>query len=185
MRRFVAAIAPVAILLIMSAGVLFSAESTPVNETQGLPKGNYAVELVGLGFAFQNSDLTYPQAVMIKIISARYLSDTFTYSSPLPESGHPSIIESSALRLGYHTYPLDVIELSINYLEADIYSAEVGEAEKLTYGEPVGKLEITRTLYTGLAGGKGTITLGGETYHIVFYEDKAFTGLDRWAPELE
>lgn len=131
-------------------------------------------ELSGIGFALEKDttgqlSTERPQPLFLKVLVRSQIGGKFP--------------EGSSIRLQYDTYPVEVLELADNYLEADVYTAVVTETNELTRGEPLGKLKITLALFAGLEGGKGSLSIGARTYQVVFYLNQALEGYARWTKE--
>lgn len=169
----------------LSAATLSVAADMPY-ETITKEKGIYALELAGLGFAFEDSDSTQkPLTFLIKVVSkVQELEEVETSQGTVPVR-QEVIVKPSVIRLEYVSYSLEVVELSYNYLEADLYSTRVTELGEFSAGEKLGKIKLTLTDYTGLYGGKGRITIGKKNYSVFLYRREALEGFNNWIDELE
>ncbi len=132
------------------------------------------VELSGIGFALERDtteqlSITEPQSLMVKIF--------------VHQEGEKNNPESSSIRLRYDTYPIEVVELANNYLEANVYSMVISEGNQLKRGEPLGKLKVTLALFAGLEGAKGSLTIGAKTYQVLFYLNEALEDYASWLEE--
>lgn len=178
MKRIIA----LAVLLGVGASIATEVPYEAVTKEEGV----YLLEVAGIGFAFDDQDtLKKPQTFMIKVISRVQELESMT----TPEGGVPVrqkvLVEPSSIRVGYATYPLEVVELSSTYVEANVYSGKVTELGELVAEERIGKLKVSFAIFTGLPGGKGTLRLGETRYSIFFYQPEALDGFYRWAPEFE
>ncbi len=174
------------ITLAVLLGAVVSIATQVPYETITREEGVYLLELAGIGFAFDDQDtLMQPETFMIKVISRVQELE----SMATPEGGLPVrqkvLVKPSAIRVGYTTYPLDVVELSSTYIEANVYSGKVTELGELVAEERIGKLQVSFAIFTGLPGAKGTLMLGEKKYSIFFYQPEALDGFYRWAPEFE
>jgi len=168
--------------LVILGAVLTAAEVPYTTVTK--EEGVYTLELAGVGFVF-GEELDQPQPFMIKILSrVQKLEAMETPTGEVPVT-QKVLVEPLAIRVGYVTYPVDVLVLSTNYLEADVYSGRVEELGEVVAATRIGKLQLTLAYFAGLPGGKGSLKLGDETYSVVFYKNEALDGFYRWAPELE
>jgi hypothetical protein len=138
--------------------------------------------LGGFGFAYLEGVETLettPRSFMIKVLSAEGPDVEPAYSEEVTE-----FLTSSAIRLHYTTYPIGIVELTDNSLIADVYAGDIAEDDQLLAGEQVGHLNITLAMFSGLLGGKGTLTIDGKAYTVFFYSNDALDKYVRWAPEL-
>jgi hypothetical protein len=171
-----------AVLFVVGASIATEVPYEAVTKEEGV----YLLELAGIGFAFSNQDtLKKPETFMIKVISrVQELESMSTPEGDLPVH-QKVLVKPSTIRVGYTTYPLDVVELSSTYIEANVYSGKVTELGELVAEERIGKLQVLLAIFTGLPGGKGTLMLGEKSYSIFFYQPEALDGFYRWAPEFE
>lgn len=152
-------------------------------------EGVYTLELIGLGFAYESPPVdtakVNPETFVLKIYSrVQKLEAAETSMGSVPVS-QKVLVKPSAIRLGYNTYPLEVIELSSNYLEAKVFSSKVTELGQIVSGEQLGTIKLVLTVFTGLPGGKGTLTLGKKNYTLYMYRKEALEGFNRWINEIE
>ncbi len=174
----------IAFALLFTVAILIATE-VPY-ESVSKEEGIYLLEIAGIGFALEDDadTLSQPQTFMLKVISrVQELESMESPDASLPVR-QKILVKPSTIRFGYVTYPLDVVELSSNRLEADVYSSKVTELGEFVAEEQIGKLSLSLAIFTGLPGGKGILTIGEKSYSVIFYRPEALDGFYRWAPEL-
>ncbi len=175
----------VAILVIISNMLAANVPSETVTKEEGI----YTLELAGLGFAFEDSTSdsleVKPLTFLIKVLSKVYEPEGPNTAQGAAPVQRKALFEPSVIRLEYVSYPLEIVELSYNFFEANVYSRKVDELGHLASGEKLGKIALNLTDYTGLYGGKGRLTIGKKSYTVFLYRKEALDGFMRWINELE
>ncbi len=171
-----------ALFLGIVAGIAAEVPYEEVKTEEGL----YTLELAGMGFAYEDSELDNSHTFMVKVLTRVHeMESVETKKGSIPV--RQKVLGSlSAIRFDYTTYPLELIELSSTYMEAKVYPARVSElGELLKDAEPIGTLKLTLTVLTGLPSGKGSLTINDKEYTVVFYQNESLDGFSKWAFELE